>query len=349
MYESKQNKTSIFLGQIAEWNEKYNNYPEAEKALTLQKETEVFRIRVPLIGKFSSGKSTLLNTLMDIGDVLETDIDPETAIPTEIGYSEDDHVYLYSLEDDSLYEISAEQYLDRQYDTTKLKKIRLAVDAESLRDFPDIDLVDMPGFDSGVADHNRILDSDAVKGTAYLLIFSSEDPVVKENMLTILKELLLCEAPIRFAVIVTRAARMTDAKREEIRQYIHKTLSQYINPDFPIFFTDSEQPDSVRDVCDKFLRELQEERTELLECYYHGKAAAMADDLRLYLRKLLRDLELSTSEFEGQTETLERELEKLKKAIQKQQLAFQNTIPSCRDQILADVSNTLYGRESSYV
>ena len=53
----------------------------------LENEARHFTIRVPLIGKFSSGKSTLLNTVL--GErTLAASVDPQTALPAEITWAE---------------------------------------------------------------------------------------------------------------------------------------------------------------------------------------------------------------------------------------------------------------------
>ncbi|TXJ44357.1 hypothetical protein EPJ70_09015 [Brachyspira aalborgi] len=45
-------------------------------------------LKVPIVGDFSSGKSSLLNKFMG-KDILEVNIKPETAVPAELYYSEE--------------------------------------------------------------------------------------------------------------------------------------------------------------------------------------------------------------------------------------------------------------------
>ena len=53
-----------------------------------------FKITVPLIGGFSTGKSSILNTLID-KELLSTGIMPETAVPTELFYGQDNVIYYF--------------------------------------------------------------------------------------------------------------------------------------------------------------------------------------------------------------------------------------------------------------
>ena len=51
----------------------------------LQKEMSTARVCTPIIGKFSSGKSALVNTILGYSrKILKEDITPETAVPAEI-------------------------------------------------------------------------------------------------------------------------------------------------------------------------------------------------------------------------------------------------------------------------
>ena len=129
------------MEKLVEWNTKKGNEAQAQAVEALQRKVRAFRIRVPLIGKFSAGKSTLLNLLLDEAELLEVDILPETALPTEICYSEEDHVYLYPKNSDTPCEISWEQYYNHEYKTScgqeyqasELQKIHAALDCRSFQ------------------------------------------------------------------------------------------------------------------------------------------------------------------------------------------------------------------------
>ena len=53
-----------------------------------------FQVVAPLIGEFSTGKSSLVNALLG-RSVLSVNITPETAVPTEICYSSDEHAVVF--------------------------------------------------------------------------------------------------------------------------------------------------------------------------------------------------------------------------------------------------------------
>ncbi len=76
------NNIEIETNQIDLLKNKYNNL---KSVIT---KTELL---VPIIGAFSSGKSTLLNSFLD-SQILPVGITPETAIATEIRYSEENFI-----------------------------------------------------------------------------------------------------------------------------------------------------------------------------------------------------------------------------------------------------------------
>lgn len=60
---------------------------DTEKLLDL---VENATLIVPVVGDFNAGKSTLLNKFMG-KDILEVNIKPETAVPAELYYSEEEY------------------------------------------------------------------------------------------------------------------------------------------------------------------------------------------------------------------------------------------------------------------
>lgn len=356
MNQAGRTRTEALLEKLVEWNTKKGNEAQAQAVEALQRKVRAFRIRVPLIGKFSAGKSTLLNLLLDEAELLEVDILPETALPTEICYAEEDHVYFYTKNSDTPCEISWEQYCNHEYKTScgqeykasELQKIRMTLREKELEELPDLDLVDLPGFDSGIEDHNRILDSGALGGSAYLLVFPMDDPVVKESMVHILQELILREGTVPVGVVVTRASRKPKEEWPKVLNHLRESLKRYLQREFPVFVTDRDCPESVYELR-KFLKELQDQRPELVETAYHPQAAAMANELRLYLRRRKQALELSGADLEAKETKLQREIEKLNQKMQEQREEFQRAAPVCRDQILEDVERTLHSNESSYL
>ena len=98
--------------------EKFLSYLDQVKQLTtsieladnglenLTQRIELAELIVPVVGGFSAGKSTLINSFLG-SDLLPTAITPETALATELRYSPTDYIEaIQAMEISSCYEIS---------------------------------------------------------------------------------------------------------------------------------------------------------------------------------------------------------------------------------------------------
>ena len=90
-----------------------------------------FKIYIPLVGAFNSGKSSLINKYLG-EDLLPTNIKPETAIAAEIKYGDNDKVFAHDsdgkkdkFEIEDINEISSSQYkyIEVVKNNYKLKKL----------------------------------------------------------------------------------------------------------------------------------------------------------------------------------------------------------------------------------
>ena len=76
--------------QIIEVSQRY----QAEQVFTpYQEQVENFVMRVPLVGLFSAGKSTLINKLIN-DNLLSVQITPETAMAVEFYYTDEDEKFI---------------------------------------------------------------------------------------------------------------------------------------------------------------------------------------------------------------------------------------------------------------
>ena len=141
-----------------------------EKAETLKKTIKDYELLVPVVGEFSAGKSTFLNSFIG-RNILSVSINPETAVATELRYSPEEYaeVIIDKGESFDCKRISIE-------DAAKVEKdwrcVRLYLNAENLKKIEPLVMVDMPGFDSPRDDHNRAIASYLNRGVHYFVLTS---------------------------------------------------------------------------------------------------------------------------------------------------------------------------------
>ena len=99
-----------------------------------------FKVTTPIIGGFSSGKSSMINAILE-KNLLSVNITPQTAIPTEISYG-NDKVTLINGENKKLISIEEFKSLDLSIKDVDLIKIQYINDF--LIKIRDVVIVDMP-------------------------------------------------------------------------------------------------------------------------------------------------------------------------------------------------------------
>lgn len=180
-----------------------------------------FKVRFPLVGAFSSGKSSLLNAL--IGEsVFATSIDPQTGVPAELSYSES-AVFKAHFADGS--ERVIDKNIINDNDLSSLSPdgwVEVKLPAENLQMLPHLLLVDMPGWDSGIYEHSRAIDQYAPRSLAYGLVVSAEEGNLRESIRNALLELKVLDMPVM--VIITKCEKKTPEEVQAVTVQIQREV-----------------------------------------------------------------------------------------------------------------------------
>jgi hypothetical protein len=162
-----------------------------EKAANIevvQKSAAQQQLFVPVVGHFSTGKSTMINTL--IGDaILPTGITPETSLATEIHWT-DGTPYAEGINEKGnaqRYEISQMKQLTA--DASSLRFARLYLNNSTIKEIQPLVLVDMPGFDAPLEHHNKAIAEYIGKGIYYIVLTKVSDGTITRTLLSRLQEI----------------------------------------------------------------------------------------------------------------------------------------------------------------
>lgn len=338
-------KITCVLNEIKEINTGY----ELSNEIIDQnlKEIESAKVCTPIIGKFSSGKSAILNTLLGYSrKLLKEDITPETAVPTELYFSEmNDWVKLVSTEGTEQ-EVTLSEYRGMELNANKTQCVRIGLKNSFLEGIQDVMLVDMPGFESGFELHNKAIDAYLPKSLAYLVAFPAEDMVLRSTIGNILKELCLHNMPI--CVVITKCDKVDSAiidanlikLKEDLRKYI-------VDREVSFCFTSSFEGDAEE--LEDFLLGIEEKSQWILENRYKSYAASAANTTENYLNAMIKNNDLSQSELDEKEDKLNKELKTLKERIKEEEDSFVNQIDSFVLEIKADVQSALQSEESTFI
>ena len=184
---------------------------------------EHFQIRIPFIGGFSSGKSSLLNALLE-EPLLSTEVTPETAVAAELRFGKVPRFIGYK-GDGQTVAVTRQQIEDNQLQML-LPKGWLAIEmpCAALADIQQLVLVDMPGWGSGVDAHQRVVDDYASRSLAYAVVVSAEEGTLRDSLRRALLELAIEEKPV--VLVVTKAHKRPDGDVANVTRQLTDEITQ---------------------------------------------------------------------------------------------------------------------------
>lgn len=300
-----------------------------------------FRAKVLVVGAFSAGKSALLNSLLE-EDVLIEDITPETAIATELYYGDIARAVLL-LKDGTERSYSLDEA--RALPATEIKaarKLMYYLPNEHLRDIKGLTLVDMPGFSSGLEEHNRAIMEYIGEAAGYIFVVSADEGTIGDESVTFLREITNYSPIIRF--VLTKCDKYTPDTVADIVAEVQSRVEPVLGTEVAIPATSSRLPTASADM----MSVLGGLDTDALLMHRLGPAARSAL-LRLeqYLEDQLAALEFDPHELDREIERNEHAKKMLRSELEARRRSEHNRLTSQgTTQVLAEVRAAL--EASSY-
>ena len=298
-----------------------------------------YRVNTPVIGNFSTGKSSMINAIIE-KPLLSVDITPETAVPTEIYYG-NNKVLQYDKTGVIERRIEELPFQGLTVQTTDLVKIEY--DNPFLEEIKSVNIVDLPGFDTSIELHNRAIDQYLPNSLAYLLVVSSDEPVLKESISDFLKELKTYNMPVY--VVITKSNRLDEDELEECRKLLKKLVSRIYNQeDVTVACVDAYGNVNIEELKD-ILREIQGKTGEI---FINKFSEILKNESRYplaYLEDRIDKECLSTSRLEQEQEKLEKKMDEITVEIEKEKNNFERQAKVCintiRERVKTDLESSL--------
>lgn len=183
-------------------------------------------IKVPLVGVFSAGKSSLLNVFTEKPGMLPVDTMPETAVAYELYYSQNESVELFrngnKIDSKALSDIN-------QLVTEPGDIVKVYCTSEPIKKLQEkgIILVDMPGIGSGIERHDAAIFNYINSGTAFVLIVDAEQGSLRGNTLAFMNE--LSRYNMYPAVLVSKIDKKPESDVKNIVEYIQYQMTKLGN------------------------------------------------------------------------------------------------------------------------
>lgn len=301
---------------------------------------------MPLIGKFSSGKSTLLNTVL--GErTLAASVDPQTALPAEITWAEGPARFAACLPDGRERPLAAQQVRDNALDFLDGSAwVRIQHLAAALKRWPHLCLVDLPRLDSSIERHSRAIDQYASRSLAYCAVVSAEEGTLHESMLKALQELRLTAPHLPVIVVITKCDKRIEADVQAVAATVTQAVTQALGraPQATVCVR--------RGQAQPFLEALDALEQQAEAIFNHAIGQPL-DELLAQAGKRLDTLanrdDIDSQQIQADIERLKKERHAIEQNIAQRTQALESELPAIESNILQTVRNALQNCADSHI
>jgi len=192
---------------------------------------------VPVVGGFSAGKSELINTLIG-EDYLPVGVTPETSLATELRFSVNERIEAVK-KDDSFDTFSKDEISAVSDKAADYKFMRVYLNNQSIKDIDPLVIVDMPGFESPLDEHNRAIMEYIERGVHYVILIDSDRGTVTRSMLRQIEQII--DYKRSFSILISKSDLKTNEVLDEIKEHILNQIKSYTGQDYIVYTVSSRQ------------------------------------------------------------------------------------------------------------
>jgi hypothetical protein len=232
-----------------------------KKALEIADSAREQELIVPVVGGFSSGKSTLINNIIGM-DILPVGITPETSLATELHYSPEEFIDAVKKDGNSdHYKVEEITLLKDRAAEYEYAKLFLKNDA--IKEIEPLVLVDMPGFDSPLDQHNKAINGYLGRGCHYIVLSSVEEGNISKSLMRRLK--FIDDFGRGFSFFLSKANLRPAVRITELVSHYESVISDNLDINVPVIPLGNESGKNVAGILKKI------DANELFFSLYKGQ------------------------------------------------------------------------------
>ncbi len=319
------------------------NLGEKENLLTEKKElieslNQDNLIKISIVGDFSAGKSTLINALLGV-NILPTDITPETAVSYELFFDTRERLELYRNFE-----------LIQTYDISQIKSftvkpgdiVKVFINNSKVKEWNDkgILIVDMPGIDSGIKEHNDAIMNYIADGTVFVVAVDVEQGTLRESSISFLKEIK--QYNLSSIVVITKTDKKPESEVSSVKELISKQVKVVVGEQTSVVTTSSVNKD-IKDFEDVLL-DLNVE--EIITQKYGATVNNYIDKIIDTIQTELKLLSIDKTKFEEKKQHISDSFNKAISNLEEKKKKLQSVEDSAND-VLEDIESSLKNNSRS--
>lgn len=265
--------------------------------IKLVKEQELL---VPVVGGFSAGKSTAINAFLG-EDILSVAITPETALATELRYT-DGQAYAQGVkENGQIEELSLDEFVKLKERAEDFAYAKVFLNNEKLKSIEPLILVDMPGFDAPVEAHNKAIMEYLARGAYFVILESASSGTLAMSIKRHIENLQTLGRSFSFAL--TKCDLKPKSELDEIKTSIADELKDSFDYDKSVFLLD------LKGGLDKVIKDTNSE--QIFENLYKDELKFDFKDTKSSLQTKISALKANKNEALEAVKELEKAVEKI--------------------------------------
>lgn len=312
---------------------------EASKEELIKELNDDKYVKIPFVGDFSAGKSSLLNSYIGIQDFLPTDILPQTAVSYELYFSENEHLEVW--DKDKLKETKPLSQL-KSLETKPSYLVKVYINNDKIKALNDrhIIAVDMPGIDSGLEAHSNAIMNYIQKGTHFVVVTDIEQGTLRNSTIQFLNEIK--KYGVDVSILLSKSDKKTAADIENIKHTVSELAQRNWGHEVFVGAT-SAANNTIDDLntvfdsvdADKLIEEKCKPQVELF-------INNIINELDVQIKLLLSNKENFTEKIAQLNEAKEKALNSLKEKNDEAQ-----SVEGSTEDILNDINNALNDNAST--
>lgn len=247
MYKDKIHQVAEIMTALIGETEKQNLAVDEDQTINLLDESA--KIKLPIIGVFNAGKTTLVNSLLGSDGLLPVNIVPETAIPCEL-YPAMEGIPPYAeiyRGEQLIYKGDIAGYGNVSVHPGDYGKVYTTSPLIKTWSEKGIILVDMPGYDSGIEEHNSAIGRYMNQGTVFAFLMNCTHGSLRASELSLLKE--VCQYGLKIGIFLTWSDQQSAEKNDEVKAYVEYQTQSFL-PKGTIVGTLAALDDDIADFID---------------------------------------------------------------------------------------------------
>ncbi|CAA6822312.1 MAG: Dynamin family protein [uncultured Sulfurovum sp.] len=217
---------------------------EHKKTKNFEPAIKNIELLIPIIGAFSAGKSSLINSFLG-KNYLPVKITPETALATELRYSEQEYIEAVN-SDNTITKFAINEIEQITKVAHQFKFLRMFITNKKLKDIEPLILVDMPGFESPLDLHNQAIMEYINKGVHYIVLTSVEDGTITRSMVRQLTDIQ--EYGRDFSFFLSKTNLRANSESQDVAENLEEQIEEYFDIEKEVVLIDDNGGESLNKI-----------------------------------------------------------------------------------------------------